>query len=150
MANVRVGAVPTAAVLIAAACSDATSPPSVSIFDLEGSWRATRYEFTSLSDPSHKVDLVAQGSSIEFEINTDGRFVRISVFPPGAPPATEAGTITFTGSNLVITFDLEPEVELFFKVTLTEDVLKLSADKVLFDLGGGPELTSLLIEFVRR
>ncbi len=150
MAKARVGTVPIAATLIAVACSDATSPPSITLSDLEGSWQAARYEFTSLSDPSHKVDLVAQGTSIEFDIDTNGRFIRISVFPPGAPPVTDAGSIGLDGSRLVMTFDVEPDVELRFDVTLFDDLLTLSAAEVESDLGSGPELASLLIAFVRR
>ncbi len=49
-----------------------------------------------------------------------------------------------------MTFDVEPDVELRFDVTLFDDVLTLSAAEVEFDLGSGPELASLLIAFVRR
>ena len=65
-------------------------------------------------------------------------------------PAEHRFSVTLAGTPGVITFDLEPDTELLFNVTLVEDMLTLSAEEVEFDLGDGPELASLLIEFVRR
>lgn len=150
MVGTRLTQATYAAVLCAMGCDGVTDPERLTLELLEGSWAATRYEYTSHADPTRKSDLLANGSFVTVDIGIDGRFVLSTAFPPGAPPATDPGSLRVGIRDVVMEFDVEPDDPLVFQYSFTVDTLLLRTDDVMFEFTAGQsESSSLVIELGR-
>lgn len=142
---------PPAALLVAAVtlgCGDDGTGPGVNLADLVGTWTATQFEFTNRADRSQKVDIIPQGGALTFTILPDGRYIFDLQLPfPGVAPERSRGQVRVQGNRIVLD-DNNPEVpDLDGTVSLSGDILTVTADNVPFDfdLDGTNELASIVL-----
>ncbi|MCZ6916815.1 MAG: lipocalin family protein [Gemmatimonadetes bacterium] len=121
----------TAAMLTVAVigCSDATTVEDVA--DLVGTWNAASFLFVSDADPNVTFELIAEGGSFTLVIAADGSYT--GNFAMGTEVETFSGTITISGSNLVITDDLDPEDTSTVAFELNGNTLTMTDSDESFD-----------------
>jgi hypothetical protein len=112
--------------------SPAPSPATVA-----GTWRATRAEFVSATNPALKVEVVSRGTTIVLVLESAGGFT-YTLTDPGASPAV------YTGTWRTDTLDGRPALKLTwvtglfgsaeFNMTLSGDTLSLSGGHVPYDV----------------
>ncbi len=118
------------AILAVAGCKDSTTGPSAQ--GLQGSWRATKAEFTSVANPSTKVDIVAQGSTVTLVLAAST--FTLTITDQGQSPKVTAGSWT----SSMDTMTLKPSGVSFdwtFDMNQSGNTLTLSGANVNFDFG---------------
>jgi len=120
------------AVMLATAvigCSDSTSVEDVA--DLVGTWEATSFLWVSDADANVTFELVGAGGSFALVIAADGSFT--GNFAMGTEVETFAGTISISGSNLVITDDPDIDGPSTLAFTLDGNTLTMTDNDETFD-----------------
>ena len=118
-------------ILVFGSCKDSSTGPSPQ--GLTGTWQATKAEYVSVANPSTKVDIVAQGSTVTLVLDTST--FTLTITDPGKAPKVTTGTWTSTTDTMT----LEPSGMSggwTFDMTLSGNTLTLSGANVLFDFGG--------------
>jgi hypothetical protein len=99
---------------------------------LAGTWRATKAEYTSRSNSSLKVDIVAQGAVVTLMLESGGTF-RLTITDPGLPGNTLTGT--WSASRDVLTIVQSGQSgQTQFDMALSGATLTLTDGHVLFDI----------------
>ncbi len=116
----------------------------------EGTWDATKLEYTSVASPTTKVDVIALGGSYSVVLNGDGT-VQASLRAPGeTEPTVVSGTWSVEGS----TFTLAPNAgpSLVFTYTLSGTTLTVAGASNAYDFNGDQvdEAATLGGVFVKR
>ena len=128
------------AVLVALTATIASckkSPMAPSPATVAGTWRATRAEFVSVTNPALKVEVVSRGTTIVLVLDSAGSFT-YTLTDPGTAAAV------YTGTWRTSTLDGAPALALTwltglfgsaeFKMTLSGDTLTISGGHVPYDV----------------
>lgn len=129
-----------------AACGGSDEP---SMENLSGIWRATRLEFVNAANSSQRVELIAQGATLELNLNDNGAY-RATLVMPGEPGEVTDGTWSYTSD----TFTLQgagASFSLVFDLDLQDDRLTLAGADAEYDFDddGTDEPATLTMELVR-
>jgi hypothetical protein len=119
------------AILVAGGCKSATGPD---VQSLTGTWRATSAEYVSVANPSTKVDIITQGSTLILVLNASTYVLTIT--DPGASPEITNGT----WSKSIDTLTLTPtggSSNSVFDLSLSGDQLTLTGGGAWFDFTAG-------------
>ncbi len=121
-------------VLLAAACGgESGSPTSPSASGLMGTWKATRAEYVSRSNPAVRVEVIATGTSMVLTLD-NGTFT-LKITDPGEAGNTMTGTWSASKEVLKVsptgmTWSWE------FDMTLSGNTLTLNNGGALYDVNG--------------
>jgi hypothetical protein len=99
---------------------------------LSGTWRATKAEYTSRSNSSLRVDIVAQGSAVTLLLEPGGSF-RLTIIDPGFPGNVLSGTWSASRDVLTIV-QTGQSGQTQFDMALSGATLTLNGGHVLFDI----------------
>ncbi len=102
-----------------------------------GAWTITKFEFTSIANPSTKTDLKALGGSGTITFNSNGTW-SVALTVPGQGSLNSNGTYTEGASSLtiVVTSDNPPET-VTFGLAVSGGTLSLSGGTTTFNFGTG-------------
>ena len=90
------------ALILMAACTDATGGTGVEPDDLAGTWTSTSFILTSVANPSMSMDLVAEeGAAVTIVLGSDGTYT-FTFVSDVEPTEEEAGTYTLAGNIMTI------------------------------------------------
>jgi hypothetical protein len=128
--KIAIGLVGLAA-LAAGGCKDSTGPDVQSLI---GTWRATKAEYVSVANPSTKVDIVAQGSTLTLVLNASSYVLTIT--DPGMSPEVTNGTWSKTIDPLTLT-PSGGSSNAVFDMSLNSDTLTLTGGGAWFDFTAG-------------
>jgi hypothetical protein len=116
----------------------------------EGTWDATKVEYTSVANPATKVDLIALGGAFVVTLDGGGTFQASLRSPGETVPALATGTWSVEGG----TFTLAPSTgsPLMFSYTLSGTTLTVAGATDAYDFNGDqvPEAATLGGVFVKR
>jgi len=137
-----------AVVLGAVGCKSSTGPADQS--DFIGTWNATKAEFTSIANPSTKVDIITQGSSLTVVFSANA--VVLTITDPGQNPEVFSGTWSASMDVMTLTWTSGLSGESQFDwVLAAEDELTLGGGHMPFDFTpGNPEEAFLDLILVRQ
>ena len=91
------------ALILMAACTDATGGTGVEPDDLAGTWTSTSLILTSVVNPSMSMDLVAEeGAAVTIVLRADGTYT-FTFVSDVEPTENETGTYTVAGNIMTIT-----------------------------------------------
>jgi len=127
-------AVIVAATALGGACGDSDSgftSATQATETLSGTWRATKAEYTSRSNSSLKVDIVAQRSVVTLVLDPAGTF-RLTITDPGLQGNTLSGTWSASRDVLTIV-QTGQSGQTQFDMVLNGATLTLNGGHVLFD-----------------
>lgn len=100
--------------LVLAGCGDdghdVAGPDDQAFQKLVGTWQASSFEFTSQEDHPESVEVIGLGAEVTVTITPNNRYTLTSALP-GEGSETESGDIEVDGDQLVLTADLDGEVE---------------------------------------
>jgi len=116
----------------------------------EGTWEATKVEYTSVANPATKVDLIALGGSYSVALDDNGSFQASLRSPGETVPVLASGAWSVEGS----TFTLAPNAgsPLVFSYTLSGTTLTVAGASDVYDFNGDQvvEAATLGGVFVKR
>jgi len=136
-----------AAMLTVPGCKSNTGPEDD---DFVGTWHATKAEYTSVANPTTKVDIITQGSTLVLVLNSAGSFT-LTVTDPGQDPETFGGTWSASTDVLTLTWSTGMSGESQFDFTLDGDELTLSGGHMPYEFTPGtPEEATLSLILVRQ
>lgn len=107
--------------------------------ELTGTWEATKIEFTRVSNPSEKVDVVPEGGSATL-VMASGGACTFTLTNTGGPDGTFTGTWSASADEL--TLDLQGpffQTTWQFGVTLSSNTLTLTGADTEFTFDVAPE-----------
>jgi hypothetical protein len=118
--------------VLAPACGgkSGTSPTAPTPQTLDGTWRATKAEYTSVATSSKRVDVVAQGTTLT--VNFSGTNFTLTITDPGKAPNVTTGTWSATQDIMT----LKPTGMTWswmFDMTFSGNNLTLNGASVEFD-----------------
>ncbi len=122
--------------------------PVLSVSDFTGNWVATSAVFESIDGSNQRLDIVEEGGSATFVVQTNGRFT-ITINTPGLGSDTFSGELGFNeeeyGDGLIVIFDgdARDDYELF-NIRLENDVLSLSGITTFDFTGNGTEESAVI------
>ncbi|HEX7024324.1 MAG TPA: lipocalin family protein [Gemmatimonadales bacterium] len=117
-----------------AACGDGGTAPDSSTF--EGTWVATKVEYTSVANPATKVDVISLGGTLTVQFNAGGSYSSVMTVPGDPQQATNG---TWSASVDVFTLHwVESGItnEMQFDYTLSGNTLTLVGADSDFDFAG--------------
>jgi hypothetical protein len=137
-------------VALAACSGDGGTAPDPTTFN--GTWVATKVEYTSVANPATKVEVIALGASLTVQLNNNGSYTSTLTMPGEAPEAT---TGTWNASAEVFTLHwLEGGFthEMQFDWTMSGPTLSLVGADSDFDFAGNDEFlpAKLNVTLVRQ
>ena len=138
-----------AAATFAIACGGQNSTTGPTPQGLNGTWVATKAEYTSVATASKKVDVVAQGTTVTLVLA--GSSFTLTIKDPGL-----AGNVTTgTWSSSTDTLTMKPTTisgQWQFDMALSGSTLTLTGGSVVFDFTdtGNPEEAKLNLTLTRQ
>lgn len=127
-----------AVALVGTACGDSLSPE-----DIAGDYDATVFEFTSVADPTQKIDAVQAGFVVTISISPRGLFTYT------ANGESELGRIEIDGSDVTITLSGGPATGTISRSGDTVTMNLTTGIEFDFDDDGNDEEATLRIVMVR-
>jgi hypothetical protein len=117
------------ALILMAACTDATSGTGVAPDDIAGTWTATSLIFTSVADNTVSLDEVTDGTVVTLVLRADGTYT--FTFVSDLENENETGTYTVSGTSLTVTAvtptPLDPET---MTISRVGDTMTLTLDDI--------------------
>lgn len=137
-------------VALAACGGDGGTAPNPTTFD--GTWVATKVEYTSVANPATKVEVIALGASLTVQFNTNGSYTSV-LTAPGEAAETTTGTWSASAEVFTLTW-LEGGFthEMQFDWTMSGATLTMVGADSDFDFAGDDELVpaKLNVTLVRQ
>ncbi len=135
---------------LAAGCDD-DSVTGLTLRDLAGDWAASAFTFTSVADPSHQIDLIANlGGSMTLIMQNNGSFTGTVFLPDVTPiPLPIGGTVALDAAagTMAVSFDqqtlgygLFDDFVAEFTLDETRRILTWSFGPTPFDFPQNPEV----------
>ena len=117
---------------------------------LTGTWNATKREFTNLSSPFQKIDVIQNGTTYLVTFNTDGTY-EAQLTPSGLPAETVTGDWDLSLDILTLKQTGQP-FSTQFSYTLSGDTLTLTEGDSIYDFNddGNPLEAHLDMILVRQ
>jgi hypothetical protein len=137
-------------VALAGCSGDGGTAPNPTTFD--GTWVATKVEYTSVANPATKVEVIALGASLTVQFNTNGSYTSTLTMPGETPEAT-AGTWSASAEVFTLTwFEAGFTHEMQFDWTMSGATLTMVGADSDFDFAGDDELVpaKLNVTLVRQ
>ena len=112
--------------------------------NIVGTWRATRADVTSVSNPATTQELIAQGLTFTLVLNANLTCV-VTTAIPGEGTEVSSGTYAQAASSLVLTFTSPTPTSIqTFGLALSGATLTLTGGDITYDFGSGTEVASKL------
>jgi hypothetical protein len=117
---------------------------------LIGTWNATKAEYTSVANPTTKVDLIALGGAYSFVLFADGSLSVTLTAPGGQSPVVSDGGWSAAGSLLTVLVTGNPPLQ--FTYALSGGTLSLSGASAAYDFNedGQPEPATVGATLVKQ
>lgn len=127
--------------------------PVISVSDFTGNWDATQADFIISANPLVLFDVLDEGGSVSFNVQSNGRFT-ITIKVPNRPDESFSGRLGFNeeyGSNLIVLFDGDaPEDYEVYIIELQSGQLRISGPAAIDVEGDGMEVeTTADLIFIR-
>ena len=119
--------------VLAGACGDGGTGPAEE--ELTGTWRATKMEFVSVSNPAQKVDVITLGVTATLALNAGGTFFLTST-EPGHSAETLSGTWSASADVLTLKWTTPFTGEWQFDMALSGGSLTLSGADAEYNIDG--------------
>lgn len=124
-----------AALTVSLACGGDGSGPSRTEF--EGTWDATKLEFTNVANTSEKVEVIALGATYTIVLVSDGTY-QATLGVPGSAPEVTTGTWSVS-SDVITIKETGSSGDQQFNWSLSGNTLTISGANTDFDFdGNGP------------
>jgi hypothetical protein len=137
-----------AVLVLLAGCSDSTG---ITVEDMAGTWRASSFTFTSVSDPNHQVDLVEdEGITFQITINSDETFNGFLSVPSLSPLPlpiggvleihSGAGTLDVRFNEQTLGYGLVHDFTAHFTIDSSRQLMVWTYDDTTFDFPQNPDV----------
>ena len=136
------------ALILMAACTDATGGTGVEPDDLAGTWTSMSFILTSVANPSMSMDLVAEeGAAVTIVLGADGTYT-FTFVSHVEPTENETGTYTVAGNIMTIT--PTDGLEETFVILRDGNTMTMTVDdEIVFIDGTNAEAAVLVITLTR-
>ena len=136
------------ALILMAACTDATGGTGVEPDDLAGTWTSMSLILTSVANPSMSMDLVAEeGAAVTIVLGADGTYT-FTFVSDVEPTENETGTYTVAGNIMTIT--PTDGLEETFVILRDGNTMTMTVDdEIVFIDGTNAEAAVLVITLTR-
>ncbi len=140
--------------VFAVGCSDSTGTDVLTMQDMEGTWVATKFEYTDPAGNFPTFDITSVGGALSLTVTatsaTDGTYTGSLLIPPSTTPVTIGGAVELlaNGTQFTLTNPTDPPNILLLNITPSgtpPTLVTLSADtNIEFDWGLGTDVPASL------